>query len=76
VHFILPLQGIEEWDREGQPAHDPEALAAFIDEIRMVIREPVATTEIDAHINDPEFAEATLRIFDDWVARGIIRTTA
>ena len=76
VHFILPVQGIEEWDREGQPAHDPDALAVFMDEIRMVIREPVAMTEIDAHINDPEFAEAALRIFDDWVARGIIRTTA
>jgi uncharacterized protein (UPF0261 family) len=76
VHFILPTQGIEEWDREGQPAHDPDALAAFCDEIRKVIREPIVMTEIDAHINDPEFAEATLRVFDDWVARGIIRTTA
>lgn len=76
VHFILPTQGIEEWDREGQPAHDPDALAAFMDEIRMVLREPIAMTEIDAHINDPEFAEATLRIFDDWVARGIIQTAA
>lgn len=24
--FILPVQGIEEWDRVGQPAHDPSAL--------------------------------------------------
>ncbi|AUX78398.1 Tm-1-like ATP-binding domain-containing protein [Sinorhizobium fredii] len=73
VHVILPNQGIEEWDREGQPAHDPEGLTAFLDEMRSAIRAPVELTEIDAHINDPAFTETVLKIFDDWVRRGIIR---
>ena len=36
VHVFLPTAGIEEWDKPGQPAHDPEALNAFFDECRQV----------------------------------------
>ena len=72
VHMILPLQGIEEWDRPGQPAHDPAGLAAFIDEMRKSIAPPVQMTELDCHINDPEFANTVLDIFDEWVERGIV----
>lgn len=70
VHFFLPLGGVEEWDREGQEAHDPEGLAALIDEARRVMPGSVPMSEIDAHINDAAFAEAVLELFDDWVAQG------
>lgn len=76
VHVILPVRGIEEWDREGQPAHDPEGLAAFLDEMRDAVRPPIRMTEIDAHINDRAFVDTALEIFDAWVADGTIRTTA
>lgn len=72
VHFLLPLRGIEEWDKVGGPAHDPEALSAFIDEARTSITPRVATTEVDAHINDRAFSDAALAIFDAWVADGTI----
>ncbi len=72
VHFILPNKGIEEWDKEGEPAHDPEGLKAFSDEIRKSIIPPIEFTEIDAHINDQEFSDAALDIFDAWVDNGII----
>lgn len=73
VHVILPNQGIEEWDKEGGPAHDPEGLTAFLDEMRNSIKPPVMMTEINAHINDQAFADAALRIFDAWVADGTIK---
>jgi uncharacterized protein (UPF0261 family) len=73
AHFIMPLQGIEEWDKDGEVAHDPEGLAAFTDEIRKVIRDPISLTEVDAHINDQAFADAALEIFDAWVANGTIK---
>ena len=73
AHFIMPLQGIEEWDKEGDVAHDPEGLAAFTDEIRKVIKDPISLTEVDAHINDQAFADAALRIFDAWSANGTIK---
>ena len=72
AHVLLPLHGIEEWDKPGEPAHDPDALAAFIDEMRSVVRPPVSMTEVEAHINDQAFAEAALVIFDDWRERGIV----
>lgn len=73
VNVLLPLQGIEEWDKPGEPAHDPDGLAAFVDEMRRVITPPVALTEVDAHINDQAFADKALEIFDGWVAEGIVK---
>ncbi|MEL7131071.1 MAG: Tm-1-like ATP-binding domain-containing protein [Pseudomonadota bacterium] len=73
AHVILPAGGIEEWDRAWGPAHDPEGLAAFCDEMRRVIAPPLGFTEVEAHINDDEFADAALAIFDDWVADGTIK---
>ncbi|WP_421982100.1 Tm-1-like ATP-binding domain-containing protein [Roseibium sp.] len=72
TQFLLPLGGIEEWDRPGQEAHDPEGLAAFIDEARTVLPGRVRLVEIDAHINDAAFSETALEIFDRWVESGVI----
>lgn len=72
AHVMLPNQGIEEWDKPGGPAHDPDGLTAFLDEMRKAIKPPIGLTEIDAHINDQAFADAVLDIFDDWIARGIV----
>ncbi|MDH3661036.1 MAG: Tm-1-like ATP-binding domain-containing protein [Alphaproteobacteria bacterium] len=74
AHVLLPLRGVEEWDRPGEPAHDPDGLAAFIDEMRAVIRPPITLTEVDAHINDPAFADAALAVFDAWVVKGVVET--
>ncbi len=73
THFILPLGGVEDWDREGGETHDPDGLAALIDEARKVIPAVVQMTEVDAHINDPEFCAAVLNLFDQWVAKGIVK---
>jgi len=72
VNVLLPLQGIEEWDKPGEPAHDPEGLAAFIDEMRQAIQPSGNLVEVDAHINDQAFADRVLEIFDDWVERGVV----
>ncbi len=74
VHVILPSRGIEEWDKEGEPAHDPEGLEAFRQEMRESIKPPALLSEIDAHINDQAFADKALEIFDVWVADGTIST--
>ena len=76
AHVILTNQGIEEWDKEGGPAHDPEAFAAFCDEMRRVMREPLKFSELDCHINDQMFADKVLEIFDAWVADGTVKTGA
>lgn len=68
--YILPRRGIEGWDREGEPMHAPEALAAFLDETRRLPVGGARLIEVDAHINDEAFAEAALAVFDGWRAEG------
>ena len=74
AHVILTTQGNEEWDKPGGPAHDPDGLAAFVDEMRNAIKPPVMMTELDAHINDQAFADTALEIFDAWVADGTVKS--
>ncbi|MEM6987097.1 MAG: Tm-1-like ATP-binding domain-containing protein [Pseudomonadota bacterium] len=76
AHVILTTQGIEEWDKPGGEAHDPEAFAEFCDEMRQVMTPPLHYTEVDCHINDQAFADKALEIFDAWVADGTIKTRA
>ncbi|HUY02461.1 MAG TPA: Tm-1-like ATP-binding domain-containing protein, partial [Rhodocyclaceae bacterium] len=70
--LILPRAGIQEWDREGQALHDAQGLAALLAELRDRVSPPVALLELDAHINDPEFADAALAVFDGWARDGIV----
>lgn len=72
VAFLLPTSGIQEWDQPGEPLHEPDALAAFVEAMRASLPANVEAHEIDAHINEPAFSERALVIFDDWVQRGIV----
>ncbi|PKP75934.1 MAG: hypothetical protein CVT84_00780 [Alphaproteobacteria bacterium HGW-Alphaproteobacteria-6] len=72
THFFLPKGGIEEWDRPGEAAHDPEGLAAFVDEAERALTGRVGLTTLACHINDALFCEAVLAKLDDWIAAGIV----
>ena len=72
VAFILPAKGIQEWDQEGEPLHDPEGLQVFVSAMRMHKPKNAEFHEVDSHINGSDFVDKTLAIFDDWMARGII----
>ena len=72
VQFLMPTQGVEEWDKPGEPAHDPDGLAAMVDEVRKSINVPM--TEVDAHINDQAFADAVLAQLDAWILDGTLST--
>ena len=68
----MPLEGIDEWDREGGPFRDPEGLAAFSSAIEASLASEIEYHALDHHINDREFVEKALEIFDRWVATGRI----
>lgn len=74
VVFLLPSQGGNEWDRAGGPLSDPEALAAFVDEMHHACPANVTLVDLDAHINDPAFHDAALAVFDGWIADGTIKS--
>jgi uncharacterized protein (UPF0261 family) len=75
AHVILTTGGIEEWDREGQQAHDPEAFAEFCDEMRRQMTDPILFTELNCHINDQAFVDTVLKVFDGWVEDGTIKNS-
>ncbi|SMC71715.1 Tm-1-like ATP-binding domain-containing protein [Rhizobium sp. RU36D] len=70
--FVLPTEGIHEWDKPGEPLHDPEGLATLIAELTEVMPASVAFHRIDTHINAPAFSAKVMEIFDAWVAEGHI----
>ncbi len=72
MHFFLPLEGVEEWDRVGGDTYDADARAAMVDEARAVMPAVTPVTEVAAHINDDAFAQAVLALFDSWVADGVV----
>lgn len=72
THFFLPRGGIEEWDRAGEAAHDPEGLAAFVAEAEQAMTGRVEMTALDCHINDADFCNAVLARLDAWVEAGIV----
>ena len=70
--LLLPLRGVEQWDQEGEPLHDPEGLDAFMQAMRAAVPAGTRCIELDAHINDPAFCDLALQVFDDWVAQGLV----
>jgi uncharacterized protein (UPF0261 family) len=60
VAVLLPARGVSAIDREGQPFDDPGARRALHDAVRSGLPASVVS-EVDRHINDPEFAEAAAR---------------
>lgn len=70
--LLLPVLGIEEWDRPGGPLHDPAGLSALSKALREADWGEVEFQEVPAHINDEAFTLAALAVFDRWVATGRI----
>ena len=57
VSVLLPGRGVSAIDKDGQPFNDPVARRALHDAIRAGLP-GVEVSELDLHINDPEFADA------------------
>jgi uncharacterized protein (UPF0261 family) len=61
--LLLPLRGISMIDAEGQPFYDAAADQALFDALRTQVGPAIIVIEIDAHINDPVFADAVVTQF-------------
>ena len=62
---LIPIQGFAESDRPGQAFYDPEGRRAFVTALKRHIKPRVKVVELDAHINDPAFAQEAVTILDD-----------
>jgi uncharacterized protein (UPF0261 family) len=63
VAIVIPKLGFSSVDAEGQHFYDPDADAAFAQKVRETVKAGVDIIEIEAHINDNEFASAVVDTF-------------
>ncbi len=60
--IVLPLKGVSAIDAEGQPFWWPEADRALFQSIRNWLSPHVELIELEAHVNDAEFAEKVVEV--------------
>jgi uncharacterized protein (UPF0261 family) len=63
VHVFIPLKGFCFPDREGRAMWEPEGNLAFIETLKKNLKSDIPFTELDAHINDPEFIDPVVETF-------------
>lgn len=61
---VIPLGGFSEADALGAPLYAPEVNQVFVSELRTRLDSKVEVIEIQAHINDEQFAESVVGILD------------
>jgi uncharacterized protein (UPF0261 family) len=61
VTLVLPLGGVSMLDAPGQPFADPEADQVLFATLRSSVAPHVRVVDVDAHINDPLFADTLVR---------------
>jgi uncharacterized protein (UPF0261 family) len=75
--LMLPLHGLHAWDVAGEPLHDPEGLAAFLEAMQAQAKSHGLDWQgVDAHINDDALVDAALARFDAWLAQGVVKVKA
>jgi uncharacterized protein (UPF0261 family) len=62
VAFLLPLKGVSILDSPGGLFWSPEADQAMFDAIKKGVRPGIEVVEMDANINDPQFADTAVRM--------------
>jgi len=60
---IVPLRGFSMYCKEGEAIHDPEGDRILIDSLKENLKPHIPIREVDAHINDPLFAQTTVSAF-------------
>jgi uncharacterized protein (UPF0261 family) len=57
VRVVVPKLGFSLADADGGDLWDPEADAAFVDALRDALRPDIPFEQVDAHVDDADFAE-------------------
>ena len=57
VRVVAPTRGFSLADAEGGDLWDPEADRAFLDALRAALRPDIPFEAVDAHVDDPAFAD-------------------
>jgi uncharacterized protein (UPF0261 family) len=65
VRVLIPLRGWSSIESPGSPTYDPEEDAIFVRGLKRTLKKEIEVIEVDANMEDPEFAAAvTSAAFD------------
>ena len=62
VKVVIPLQGWSSVDAPGEATYDPQEDRVFTTELRKTLKKEIQVVEVDANMEDPDFAEALVEI--------------
>jgi len=60
VRVVIPTKGWSEADGEDGPLYEPETNRVFVTELQGLLRPGIRVQLVDAHINEPAFAQAAV----------------
>jgi uncharacterized protein (UPF0261 family) len=61
---LIPMKGLSAFDSEQGPFYDPKALKIFSETLKREVHTMSFLHFVPHHINDPEFAQAVIRVFE------------
>lgn len=61
VKFVIPLKGWSSVDIPGNPTYDPKEDRIFTEELRRRLKPEIESIEVNANLEDPEFAKAIVK---------------
>lgn len=62
VRMVIPGKGWSSVDAPGNPTHDPDEDRVFVQEIKGLLNPGIPVQEVDANMEDPDFAQAVARL--------------
>jgi uncharacterized protein (UPF0261 family) len=60
VKVVIPVNGWSSVDSPGNPTYDPDEDRLFVDELRKKLKPEIQIQEIDANMEDSQFADAVI----------------
>lgn len=69
VAVVIPSRGFSSFDEEGGAFWEPETDRVFAPALKASLRPEIEVIEVEAHINDPLFAETVIEVLDRLMQR-------
>lgn len=69
TQVLIPLGGFSMYCHPGEPLHNPEGDRTFIESLKKQLKSSIPVLEIEAHINDPIFAQTAASVLIKLIER-------
>ena len=76
TRVLVPLKGFCMYCHPGEPLHDPEGDRMLIETLKRHLKPQIPVVEVDAYINDPEFADTAAAAMIQLIGNSAARESA